>query len=333
MSDNPNFNFDEAPVSGGGATFLEILEKQLAAEKQQECQDETDLKLPLSERIINKNWKVRKSALEEISSKVSNLSSFDSELFKILSQILTESHQGNLEEAVNILNSYLEKNLPVPTENQNELNTIIKLLIEKCYSSSKQALKDKSKDMIISYVEYLNNTDILVDNIIKIMQSKNQKMSQGAVSISTILLSLFGSSAFNYKKLSSAMTTLSDKCSPLIKQNIIEFFVELYKWIKKLLKPLIEKKVKDIIKNDIQKGIGQINEQLGLAYIPEPTKFLGKKPKIGGGNNGKNIGVVQELSDIEMKDETEIDIFTKKFGFDRVLRGRNGVPVRPGVRG
>ena len=32
MSDNPNFNFDEAPVSGGGATFLEILEKQLAAE-------------------------------------------------------------------------------------------------------------------------------------------------------------------------------------------------------------------------------------------------------------------------------------------------------------
>ena len=316
MSDNPNFNFDEAPVSGGGATFLEILEKQLAAEKQQECQAETDLKLPLSERIINKNWKVRKSALEEISSKVSNLSSFDSELFKILSQILTESHQGNLEEAVNILNSYLEKNLPVPTENQNELNTIIKLLIEKCYSSSKQALKDKSKDMIISYVEYLNNTDILVDNIIKIMQSKNQKMSQGAVSISTILLSLFGSSAFNYKKLSSAMTTLSDKCSPLIKQNIIEFFVELYKWIKKLLKPLIEKKVKDIIKNDIQKGIGQINEQLGLAYIPEPTKFLGKKPKIGGGNNGKNIGVVQELSDIEMKDETEIDIFTKKFGFD-----------------
>ena len=316
MSDNPNFNFDEAPVSGGGATFLEILEKQLAAEKQQECQAETDLKLPLSERIINKNWKVRKNALEEISSKVSNLSSFDSELFKILSQILTESHQGNLEEAVNILNSYLEKNLPVPTENQNELNTIIKLLIEKCYSSSKQALKDKSKDMIISYVEYLNNTDILVDNIIKIMQSKNQKMSQGAVSISTILLSLFGSSAFNYKKLSSAMTTLSDKCSPLIKQNIIEFFVELYKWIKKLLKPLIEKKVKDIIKNDIQKGIGQINEQLGLAYIPEPTKFLGKKPKIGGGNNGKNIGVVQELSDIEMKDETEIDIFTKKFGFD-----------------
>ena len=315
MSVNQNLKFDDAPVSGRGATFLEILEKQLAAEKQEQCQAETDLKLPLSEKITNKNWKVRKSALEEISSKVNDLSSFDPELFKILSKILTDSHQGNLEEAVNILNSYLEKKLPVPRENQNELNTIIKLLIEKCYSSSKQALKDKAKDMIISFVEYLNNTDILIDNIINIMQSKNQKMSQGAVSISTILLSLFGSSAFNYKKLSSAMTSLSDKCSPLIKQNIIEFFIELYKWIKNLLKPLLEKKVKDIIKNDIQKGTDQINEQFGLAYIPEPTKFLGKKPKIYTGGTGKNA-VVEDSSDIEMKDEAEIDIFTKKFGFD-----------------
>ena len=311
MSDNQKNNFDDAPVSGGGASFLEILEKQLAAEKQEQCQAEADIKLPLSEKIINKNWKVRKSALEEISSKVNELSSFDPDLFKILSQILNDSHQGNLEEAINILNSYLEKNFPVPKDSQNELNIIIKLLIEKCYSSSKQALKDKSKDIIISYVEYLNNTDILVDNLITIMKSKNQKMSQGAVSMSTILLSLFGSSVFNYKKLSSAMTTLSDKCSPLIKQNIIEFFIELYKWIKKLLKPLYEKKVKDIIKNDIEKGINQIDEQLGLAYMPEATKFLGKKPKIIASEN-----IVEDVGDIEMKDETEIDIFTKKFGFD-----------------
>ena len=248
MSEIPISKFDDAPVSGRGASFMEIFEKQFAAEQQEQSQAQQDIKLPLSEKIKNKNWKIRKSALEEISSKVKDLSSFDPDLFIILSEILKDSHQGNLEEAVNILNSYLEKNLPVPKENQKELNIIIKLLIEKCYSSSKQALKEKSKDMIISFTEYLNNTDILVENLSTLMQSKNQKLSQGAVEMTTILLSLYGSNAFNYKKLSSAMTTLSDKCSPLIKQNIVEFFIELYKWIKKLLKPLIEKKVKDIIK-------------------------------------------------------------------------------------
>lgn len=317
MSDNPNSKFDDAPVSGGGASFLEILEKQLAAEKQEQNQAEADISLPLEQKITNKNWKVRKSALEEIASKVDNLNSFDPEIFKYLSQILTDQHQGNLEEAVNILNSYLEKDFPVPKENQNELNTIIKLLIEKCYSSSKQALKDKSKDMIISFVEYLNNTDTLANNLTTIMKSKNQKMSQGAVSISTTLLTLFGSSAFNYKILSSSMTSLSDKCSPLIKQNIVEFFVELYKWIKKGIKPLIEKKVKDIIKNDIDKGIEQIDKDLGAAYIPQPTKYLGKKPNNAQEEKVNNAGI-EENGDIIMDDGTteEIDVFTKKFGFD-----------------
>ena len=267
-------NFDDAPVSGGGATFLEILEKQLAAEKQEQAEAESDIKLPLSEKIKNKNWKVRKNALDELSEKINELTSFDPNLFKILSQILNEQHQGNLEEAVNILNSFLEKNIQISKECQPELNTIIKLLIEKCYSSSKQSLKDKSKDMIISFIEYLTSTETLVDNLITIMQSRNQKMSQGGVSISTIILTLFGDKVINYKKLSSALTALSDKCSPLIKQNIVEFFVELYKWIKKQVYPLIDKKVKDTIKKDIEKGIEQIEKQFGPAFFPDPKKCL-----------------------------------------------------------
>ena len=316
MSENPNKNFDDAPVSGGGATFLEILEKQLAAEKQEQAEAESDIKLPLSEKITNKNWKVRKSALDEIAEKVNELTSFDSNLFKILSLILTDSHQGNLEEAVNIINSFLEKNFVIPKESQPELNMIIKLLIEKCYSSSKQVLKDKAKDMIISYTEYLTNTETLVDNLITIMQSRNQKMSQGGVSISTTILSLFGDKVLNYKKLSSAMTTLSDKCSPLIKQNIVEFFIELYKWIKKSLFPLIDKKVKDNVRKDIEKGIEQIDKQFGSAYFPDPTKFLGKKIKIEKNNFNNNKNNLEENGDIIMNDQTEIDIFTKKFGFD-----------------
>jgi len=306
-------NFDDAPVSGGGATFLEILEKQLAAEKQEQAEAESDIKLPLSEKIKNKNWKVRKNALDELSEKINELTSFDPNLFKILSQILNEQHQGNLEEAVNILNSFLEKNIQISKECQPELNTIIKLLIEKCYSSSKQSLKDKSKDMIISFIEYLTSTETLVDNLITIMQSRNQKMSQGGVSISTIILTLFGDKVINYKKLSSALTALSDKCSPLIKQNIVEFFVELYKWIKKQVYPLIDKKVKDTIKKDIEKGIEQIEKQFGPAFFPDPTKFIGNKMK-SEKNSNKNI--LEENGDIVMNDQTEIDIFTKKFGFD-----------------
>ena len=95
MSQNNAQNFDDAPVTGGGATFMEILEKQLAAEKQEQEQAQSDLNLPLSEKITNKNWKVWKSALDELSEKVNESNCFDTNLFKILSQILTDPHQGN----------------------------------------------------------------------------------------------------------------------------------------------------------------------------------------------------------------------------------------------
>ena len=155
-------NIDDEPVLGTKDSFLDILEKNLAAEKQHENQVNPDNEQPQQKKNNTNNWKVRKKALEEIAEKVTNLTSFDSELFILLPNILNENHLGNLEEAVNILQSFLEKEFEIPKESQNVLNEIIKLLIEKCYSSSKQSLIDKSKDMIISFVEYLKNTDNLV---------------------------------------------------------------------------------------------------------------------------------------------------------------------------
>ena len=312
-----NINIDDAPLKGGGGSFLEMLEKQLAAEKQEENQAQTDMNLPLSDRVSNKNWKVRKNALEEINTKIKDLKSFDSELFELFPKIITDQHQGNLEEAVNILTTYFENKFPVPKESQQFLNSIIKNLIEKCFTTSKTAFKDKSRDLIIRAIEFLNTSDVLCENISALLVNKNQKLSQAAVAITNILLPLYGNEVINYKKISPSMFVLAEKCSPLVKQQIVEFFIELYKWIKKGLMPLITKKVKDNIKNDIEKGIEQINEKFGLAYFPTPTKFLGRI-KIGGNKNNKtkDVSGIDNDGDVIMTDMTEVDIFTKKFGFD-----------------
>ena len=65
----------------------------------------------------------------------------------------------------------------------------------------KKALKDKSKDAIIKGVENLSNTDTLCENIINLFNTKNQKLIQSGILISTFLLNLFDSSALNYKIL------------------------------------------------------------------------------------------------------------------------------------
>ncbi len=122
------------------------------------------------------------------------LENFDYEIFILLSKILIDQHQSNLEFALDIVNRFFDKKFFIPRENINILNDIFKNLIEQCFSSSKNHLKDKSKDAIIKGVENLSNTDILCENIINLFNNKNQKLIKSGILISTFLLNLFGSS-------------------------------------------------------------------------------------------------------------------------------------------
>ena len=71
------------------------------------------------------------------------------------------------------------------------------------FSPSKNHLKDKSKDAIIKVVENLSNNDILCENIINLFNTKNQKLIQSGILISTFFIKLFGRSALNYIILTS----------------------------------------------------------------------------------------------------------------------------------
>ena len=147
-----------------------------------------------------------------------------------------------------MLIDFLTKKFFIPRENINILNDILKNLIEKCFSSSKNHLKDKSKDAIIKGVENLSNTDTLCENIINLFNTKNQKLIQSGILISTFLLNLFGSSALNYKILSPKFLKFTEQCSPLIKNDIISFITELYKWIRGGIRQYLNNNIKNSVK-------------------------------------------------------------------------------------
>ena len=120
----------------------------------------------ISKKLESKNWKCRKDGLEELNKLILKLENFDYEIFILLPKILIDQHQGNLEYALDIINVFFDKKFFIPRDNVNILNDIIKNLIEKCFSSSKNNIKEKSKEAIIKGVENLSNTDILCENII-----------------------------------------------------------------------------------------------------------------------------------------------------------------------
>ena len=131
-------NLDDIPLtsnSTGTYDFLskmEILEAEYQKNKKEE---ENEFNLPKSKKLESKNWKCRKSALEEIKNDILKMEEFDLEIFKLLPKTLIEQHQGNLEFALDNIISFFDKKFFIPRENLNILNDILKHLIEKGFSS------------------------------------------------------------------------------------------------------------------------------------------------------------------------------------------------------
>jgi len=322
-------NIDEIPLTSNSTGTYDFLSKMEALEEEYQKnkkEEENEFNLPISKRIESKNWKCRKSALEELNKLILKLENFDYEIFILLPKILIEQHQGNLEYAIDIINLFFDKKFFIPRENINILNDILKNLIEKCFSSSKNHLKEKSKEAIIKGVENLSNTDILCENIINLFNTKNQKLIQSGILISTILLNLFGNSVLNYKILTPKFLKITEQCSPLIKNDIISFIIELYKWIRGGIKQFLNNSIKDSVKQDIEKSMEDITNQFKNGLIMTPKNYLNNnfdnnfnKNKNNSNNknnnNNKNENINYKNNDNLLSDDG-IDIFTKKNGFD-----------------
>ena len=353
--------YDEMPLGSNGAKGLSFLEQlKIAEEKEkeklgikEEATKEAEKKeekssvpevknegkscpfdevkeidvsgLTLEERINHKNFKVKKDAVEEIIGKIKDMETFDEELFNLFPSLLNVANL--IEQIEDALKSFFDKNIFIPKGSQDALNELIKNLVDKGFSNLRKTTKEKSIPIIIAAIECLTSTDTLSENIVNMLKSKNAKINQGGVGICTVLFNAFGISVFNYKKINEAVAKLSEHCSPLIKKEIVEFYIEEFKWLRKSVKALIEGKLKDAIKQDIYKVIDPLEEQYaknGPNFRPKnPEHFIGNKKAVNTEieNNMQNEGKVnsQFPQNQNIADDLEaegIDVFTKKNGFD-----------------
>lgn len=313
-------NIDELPCACGSAYDFESKMAQMEKEyEEKKKQEEREFNLPFNQKILSKNWKCRKSALDEISTKINSLESFDIELFKLFPKIAQEQHQGNLEFGIDIIINFYNKKFPITNDNMHIINETVKSLIEKGFSSLKASIKEKSKEAIVKSVENLSSTDTLCENINHLVETKNQKLIQAAVNISTHLLSLFGTCSFNYKIVVPAFIKVIDTCSPVIRNDIINFLVELYKWIRGGIRQYIDNKIKDSTNNDLEKNFEAVSSKFKDGFVAQPTLTLNTNCcNFSSGQSlpkGKNEDKAKNNNQEMICSDAEIDVFNNKFGY------------------
>jgi hypothetical protein len=215
------------------AQFSEVDEKQLILEEE---------KKPISERILSRFIEIKKRALAEILEKIKTLESKEHEefdfFFGLTLSALEDKNPIIQEIALDLIGFITEKF----EKNQSEIiNSVFSKVLEKCYSSNKHSLNQKAKGFLVTAFQNSMDTKAIFEGMKTLLDSKLQKIPQITINFLTNILSCFGSFNMDYRGFLPLIEKICENVSIPLRKEIIEFYKELYKWIRGSLKASVLK--------------------------------------------------------------------------------------------
>lgn len=240
MMDSNMLNPDDIPIRPMNtmnkdffAEYTEIDEKQLILEEE---------KKPISERILSRFIEIKKKAISEISEKLKTLETKENEEFDLyfrLTLSALEDKNPIIQELALDLVSFITEKFE---KNQSEIiNSVYRKVIDKCYSSNKHSLNQKAKSYLVSAFQNSVDTKTIFEGMKTLLESKLLKIPQITVNLLTHLLSVFGSFNVDYRGFLPLIEKLTENATIPMRKEIIEFYKELYKWIRGSLKASVLK--------------------------------------------------------------------------------------------
>lgn len=304
-------NIDDLVVGQSNQDFLSKMEEELNKVKEQEQEEE---KKPLEERVKSKNWKTRKNAYTEIFNILKTAESRTDKIFldyvNLYPLIIDDPHASAQETALDVIKILLE-NYEFAS---NLVPDLFKVMLEKCYTSSRAVLKSKAKEMLVLSLEVSIESSGVIEILKSGLESKNPKFQQASLNILSHLISLFGSFKIEYRSLITYVEKLSESTSPQMRSEVLDFYKELYKWIKDAIKPYVSR-LKDSHQKDLEKAFDEIK---GKNASPQVTKFLKCDKNLLQNDQGtkdeiKNKMLVLQEEENIFKNTEAVELFQGKF--------------------
>ena len=227
MDSQPIAIFEEKPIQSKGCYGL--------PEEPNENFSEVEESGPLQVRIDSKNWKTRAKAYTDLVQDLLQNHSYSEYESKLL-KILNDSNPNPQEKSLEVLRTYLEnesKSL-IPY-----LGGIVKTLIEKNISSSKQSSKDLGKDLIVLIFK-LDKAQVTSD-LFKYLDHKNPKLVSASINSLTSILITQKFRSLDLNSVSSHLAKVAEHTNQSIRTDVLNWFKELYRQVQGGVEPFIEK--------------------------------------------------------------------------------------------
>ncbi|EFA75060.1 XMAP215 family protein [Heterostelium album PN500] len=249
----------------------------------------------IEDRISHKNWRWRVSGFEELTIKFKNSFETTGSLFNEhgpnFKKYLSDINPMVQEKVLDTLSAFIDRCDVVKTFAPSFVPT----LVEKCFSSTRPKVKDKTVDVLIATIE-ADSPEPVIENLLKGTTSSSLKVSVASLIALRESLKTFGPKVINIKSIMKQYQPWFENRDKNVREEASNLIVEVYRWMKQGLLPLLDSLTPIQLKT--------LNEQFEkLPGDPAvPLKYMrseAAKAQAAAAKSAKGGAVVVEVEEID----------------------------------
>ncbi|KAF2103702.1 ARM repeat-containing protein [Rhizodiscina lignyota] len=271
-------------------------------------QEEDFSSLPLTERWVHKNWKVRKEAYEAAAKEFESAQSEndptvrtftnDSSLWK---GAVGDSNVAAQQEALGSLCSFLQIAGTHGCTRTRSL-TIVPI-VEKGLAATRPAAKQKALEAILLYIE-LDKPDPIVDELLPLLSHKLPKIIVATLSALREIYHAYGCKTVEPKPTLKILPKVFGHADKNVRAEAQNLTVEFYRWLKDAMKPLFWNELKPLQQQDLEKQFEKVKDE----PPPKQERLLRSQQAVEeraveGGTDGADVDDVGAEPEIDLEPE------------------------------
>lgn len=302
-------------------------------------QEEDFSQLPLPDRFVHKNWKVRKEAYEAA---VKEFDKAQDESDPVVRQFIqdpglwkgavADSNVAAQQEALSALCSFLQiagvqgctryagnsirklEWLDADVGYARTRNLTIVPIVEKGLTG-RPAAKQKALEALLLYIE-LDKADPVIEELLPILSHKQPKIIAATLNALTSIYNAYGCKTVEPKPVLKVLPKVFGHADKNVRAEAQALTVEFYRWLKEGMKPLFWNDLKPVQQQDLEKLFEKMKDE----PAPKQQRLLRSQqavqesaaPSAGGGADADGGAEDEEDAGIDLEPEfMAVDVMPK----------------------
>ncbi|KAF2706995.1 ARM repeat-containing protein [Pleomassaria siparia CBS 279.74] len=273
--------------------------------------------LPLPDRFVHKNWKVRKEGYEVAAKEFSLAASESDPVVRQFIQdagiwkgVVGDANVAAQQEGLAALCSFLD--IAGTQGCTRTRQHTVSVIAEKCLPSTRAAAKQKAVEALMLYVE-LDKPDPIIEELLPVLSNKQPKVIAATLDALTQLYHAYGCKTIEPKSVLKALPKIYGHADKNVRAKAQELTVELYRWLKEAMKPLFWAELKPIQQQDLDKLFDKVKDE----PPPKQERLLrsqqaAKEVAMAAGGDDEVEEEEEEEAVIDLEPEYDpVDVFPK----------------------